>query len=185
MFVNHIHTDNRLDSMRNHTRPTLPTHMSQLPPLPPAYIRPTSTRDLPTYRPAQATPSTGPHAAWAAPAPPYKPRDPPSAGPTDTPIVTSSPPAPRRSIFRRPVPPLHTADDLAPPPDPIPGAQAQVLPQVTPYEHRRGENPFGTRGVDERHPGAAESEAGDVPAGNRVVNKSQDSPPVYAEAVGR
>lgn len=158
--------------------------MSQLPPPPAAYIRPVSARNLPPYRPPQtSSPASGSHAAWATPAPPYQPAS-PLTTPKETPVVTS-PSVNRRSIFRRPVPPLHTSDDLAPAPSPIPGVEPQVLPQVTPYERRRGENPFGARGLDERHPGAAESEMGDAGIERAVGGPSGDAPPGYAEAAGR
>lgn len=89
------------------------------------------------------------------------------------------------------MPPIHTVEDLAPA---QPVDENDIIPQVTRYEYRRGENPFGERGLDGRHPGMAEIEAGDA-GGERTDKPKQteqredegtdiDAPPVYAELAG-
>ncbi|KAI9636542.1 uncharacterized protein MKK02DRAFT_45246 [Dioszegia hungarica] len=195
----------RVKSSNNTHAPSLPTHMSQLPPPPPAYIRPSASADLPPYRPRQdRIEQSGPHAAWAIPSfAPVQPRLQRSTSPPSSSALPSaatgaasssiSPPAPRRSIFRRPVPPLYTSEDLA---TSSTTGEAGAVPQVTPYEHRRGQNPFGERGVDGRHPGVEGSVRG---AEGGTVQRSvstakavrvadevpEDAPPGYAEASRR
>lgn len=162
---------------------SLPTHTSQLPPPPPAYIRPTTSADLSTYRPPQnRSGASGSHAAWALPAPPYqspKP-EPPTTKSENTPPVAPSRPT-RHSIFRRPVPPLLEDDPAI---SSSRHTEEDAIPQVTRYETRRGENPFGSRGIDGRHPGVAASEAGDV-AGEQIPEEKGDAPPGYGEVIGR
>lgn len=143
--------------------PVLPQHMqpgnSGLPPPPPAYIRPTTSDDLPAYRPpAPSTNNTGPHPAWATTTPATIPYSAAAATQISRTASTSSPPTSpplgRRNgytIFRRPVPPLHTSADLSPEPG---SGQGEPLQQV-----RRGEQSFGARGLDEGHP-ATEGESG-------------------------